>query len=46
MMRVGVLLGGFEHGSEIRTPPAQKLRVVDFGGEIIEPPNDLRSVPH
>ncbi|KAF9645342.1 delta9-fatty acid desaturase [Thelephora ganbajun] len=32
MMRVGVLLGGFEHVPEIDIPPAQRLRVVDFGG--------------
>lgn len=34
MMRVGVLLGGLEHVSEIYIPPAQRLRVVGFGEEI------------
>ena len=33
-MRVGVLFGGLEHVSEINIPPAQRLRVVNFGGEI------------
>lgn len=32
MMRVGVLLGGLEHVSEIDITPAQRLRVMDFGG--------------
>ena len=35
MMRVGVLLGGLEHVSEIiDVPPSQRLRVVNVGGEI------------
>jgi hypothetical protein len=34
MMRVGVLLGGLEHVSEIKIPPAQRFRVVDLGEEI------------
>lgn len=34
MMRVGVLLGGLEHVSEINIPPAQRLRVVNFGEEL------------
>lgn len=45
MMRVGVLFGGIGHVSEIDIPPAQRLRVVDFGGEI-KPPNDPRLIPH
>ena len=51
MMRVGVLLGGLEHVSEIAIPPAQRLRVVDLGGEM-KPTDDLRrccalrSIPH
>ena len=34
MMRVGALLGGLESVSEIGVPPAQRFRVVDFGGEM------------
>ena len=42
-MRVGVLLGGSEHIPEIGITPAQRLRVVDFGGEIKPLDDNIRS---